>query len=200
MTKFKKITVSSLYYGFPVALLSTYDPASEETNITPVSSAWSLGQEMVIGIGLGGKCIQNLAQEKLFIASLPTPEIWESVERIADTTGHSDMPDWKKQMGYRHCANKFAEAGFTPVSYKKFKAAAISECPIHVLLSVSNISLRSSFAIVEAHIEQIYVHESLESNGRINELKWHPLLYKFRQYSSVGEHLGNNFRYRPSLS
>ena len=74
------------------------------------------------------------------------------------------------------------------------------ECPIHVLLSVSNISPRGSFAIVEAHIEQIYVHESLESNGRINELKWQPLLYKFRQYSSVGEHLGNNFRYRPSLS
>lgn len=200
MADFKQVTVDSLYYGFPVALLSTYDPNSQQTNITPVSSAWSLGAHMVLGVGLGGKCLDNLTEGSRFIASLPTPEIWESVEKIADTTGLADIPEWKQQMGYRYCEDKFTEASLTPVHYEGWDAAAITECPIHVLLSVTRINTRDFFAIVEASIENVYVHPQLECDGRINETNWQPLFYTFRQYFAPGQHLGDNFRYHPHAS
>lgn len=48
-----------LYYGTPVILLNTWNE-DESVNISPISSSWVLGDCIVLGIGLGGKAIENL--------------------------------------------------------------------------------------------------------------------------------------------
>ncbi len=42
---------------------------------------------------------------------------------------------------------------------------------------------------------RIHVHAGLLSSAdRIRLERWHPLYYVFRQYFSLGQHLGMNFR------
>ena len=54
----REINPGAFYYGFPVILLSTSDKANH-TNITPISSSWSLGKNIVIGLVLGGKALES---------------------------------------------------------------------------------------------------------------------------------------------
>ncbi len=42
-----------LYFGTPVVLLTTLNEDGS-TNISPISSAWSLGGCIILGVGLGG--------------------------------------------------------------------------------------------------------------------------------------------------
>ena len=48
-----------LYYGTPVILLNTLNE-DDTVNISPISSSWALGDYIILGIGLGGKAIENL--------------------------------------------------------------------------------------------------------------------------------------------
>lgn len=43
----REINPGAFYYGFPVILLSTADKANH-TNITPISSSWSLGKILLL--------------------------------------------------------------------------------------------------------------------------------------------------------
>ena len=109
----QRIFIDSLYYGFPVSLLSTWNDERQQTNLTPISSAWSLGDQMIIGLGKSGQTVANLKREPKLIVSLPTPALWESIEKIADTTGAMPVTGWMKDAGYRSVADKFAEAGLS---------------------------------------------------------------------------------------
>lgn len=56
---------------------------------------------------------------------------------------------------------------------------------------------REGFAIVECKIKGIFVHESLlYDESYIDVDKWNPLLYKFRAYTTTGQALGTNFKFR----
>ena len=53
------ITPSILYFGTPVVLLST-ENADGTFNLAPMSSAWALGQVIVLGLGAAGQTARNL--------------------------------------------------------------------------------------------------------------------------------------------
>lgn len=48
---FKRIEKESFYYGFPVVLMTTKDTTSDKDNITVISSTWTLGRTIVVGLG-----------------------------------------------------------------------------------------------------------------------------------------------------
>lgn len=56
----QQIKLNSLYYGFPVALISSWNQTEKSTNITPISSVWSLNDQVVIGLGTNSQAFQNL--------------------------------------------------------------------------------------------------------------------------------------------
>lgn len=53
------IQPSILYFGTPVALISTMD-AQGRVNLTPMSSAWALGDRLALGLGKHSQGCENL--------------------------------------------------------------------------------------------------------------------------------------------
>jgi flavin reductase (DIM6/NTAB) family NADH-FMN oxidoreductase RutF len=92
---FKNIEPAILYFGTPVALISTVDE-NNQANIGPVSSVWALGRTLVIGLECGSKTYQNLIKQGECVVNIPAASLFDKVERIATLTGVQPIPDYKK--------------------------------------------------------------------------------------------------------
>ncbi|KEK22436.1 flavin reductase family protein [Bacillus gaemokensis] len=193
----KEIEPKILYYGMPIYLLSTLN-ADGTTNISPMSSSWALGNNIVLGIGLGGKSIQNLELNKECVINLPSSLQWKQVEKIAPYTGIENVPNYKKEMGYTYQKDKFSIAGFTSIQSQSVKPQRIKECPLQIEAKVKEIRIPEYapfFAIIETEVVHVHAHEEiLKGENHIDPQKWSPLFYSFRHYFSIGEELGKNYR------
>lgn len=194
---FKKIEKDCVYYGFPVVLMTTKDMTTKIDNVTPISSTWSLGQSMVVGVGLDNQGYLNLKTGSDATFNIVDRNSWTKVEAIAKTTGNPNMPSYKKKAGYSFCADKFHLGKFTKLAGKDVNTVRIKECPIQIETEVINILSREEIAIVECKIKNIFVEENiLHDDSHIEVDKWNPLIYKFREYTSTTQALGKNFRFQ----
>ncbi|WP_254610029.1 MULTISPECIES: flavin reductase family protein [unclassified Bacillus (in: firmicutes)] len=193
----KEIKPKILYYGMPIYLLSTLNEDGT-TNISPMSSSWALGNYIILGVGLGGKSIENLEKNRECVINLPSSMQWEQVEKIAPYTGVEKVPVYKQEMGFTYQKDKFTIAGFTPCDSQFVKPQRIQECPLQIEAKVKDIRIPEYdpfFAIVETEVICVHAHEEIiERENHINPQKWSPLFYNFRHYFSIGEALGRNYR------
>lgn len=191
------ITPSVLYFGTPVILLTSLNPDGT-SNISPISSAWALGDRVVIGLGLDGHAMANLRRDGLCVLNLPSADLWPHVERIARATGSNPVPDDKQALGYVHVADKFALGGLTPQQDPDWPVAFIAECPLQLpgTATIIHEDADAGHAIVEVAVAQVRSFpDILLSNGRhIDTERWHPLFYVFRHYVGGSAPLGRNFR------
>ena len=197
---FKSIKKDSFYYGAPVILMTTLDIENDIendiANITPISSSWTLGNSVVIGLGKTSKGLQNIKSTKEFTLNLVSDRLWDKVEAIAKTTGNKIVEGWKKDMGYSYCEDKFSLGGFTRERGETVKVPRIIECPIQIEVSAKSILERDEYYIVEGEIKNILVDDSiLTVEEYIIVEKWKPLIYKFRSYTTTKDSLGKNFRF-----
>ncbi|MEV6283071.1 hypothetical protein [Kribbella sp. NPDC051770] len=72
------IEPSILYAGTPVALLTT-DNGDGTFNLAPMSSAWALGDVVVLGLGEEGRTGTNLRSRPELVVNYPSPAQWEAV-------------------------------------------------------------------------------------------------------------------------
>lgn len=186
-----------LYYGTTVILLNTLNEDGT-VNISPMSSSWALGNCIVLGIGLGGKAIENLERHPECVINVPGPSLWENVERLAPFTGKKQVPGYKKEIGFEYKKDKYAASGLTAIDSKTVKPTRISECPIQIEAKVQNIRIPDyspDFAIVETEVVHVHAHEEiLKGQNHIDPNKWSPLIYNFRHYFALGEQMGKTFR------
>ncbi|MBT2762081.1 flavin reductase family protein [Paenibacillus sp. FSL K6-1330] len=186
-----------LYYGTPVILLNTLNE-DDTVNISPISSSWALGEYIILGIGLGGKAIENLERHPECVINLPDPSIWENVEQLAPHTGKYPVPDDKAKNGFSYEKDKYAVCGLTPADSVTVKPTRIMECPIQIEATVKNIRIpdySSMFAIVETQAIHVHAHNNIILNEHhIDPAKWSPLIYNFRHYYGLGNPLGKTFR------
>ncbi|ASR49278.1 hypothetical protein B4V02_22515 [Paenibacillus kribbensis] len=193
----KTIKPSILYYGTPVILLNTLNEDGT-TNISPISSSWALGDCLVLGIGIGGKAFENMKRHPECVINVPGPSMWENVERLAPYTGKHPVPAEKQQNGFTYQKDKYAISGLTSVDSKSVKPARIRECPIQIEAEVRDIRVPEHapyFAIVETQAVQVHVHQDMIlGENHIDPTKWSPLIYNFRHYFGLGDHLGKTFR------
>ncbi|WP_442596507.1 flavin reductase family protein [Neobacillus sp. D3-1R] len=186
-----------LYYGTPVILLTTLNEDGS-TNISPLSSSWSLGDVLVLGIGLGGKAMENLERHPECVINIPDSSLWENVERLASFTGKEEVPDYKKQLGFTFTKDKYAAGQLTPVDSLEVAPCRIEECPIQIEARVQHIRIPDYspfFGIVEVQSVLVHAHEEIVLNeNHINPQKWSPLIYNFRHYFGLGPELGKTFR------
>jgi flavin reductase (DIM6/NTAB) family NADH-FMN oxidoreductase RutF len=91
----KIIQPSILYYGTPVILLSTLNEDGS-TNLSPLSSSWALGDSIVLGVGTGGKALENLERQAGCVINVPDSSLWSNVERLASYTGQTMRSGRKK--------------------------------------------------------------------------------------------------------
>lgn len=197
---FKAIEPKILYFGTPVALVTTIDQDGN-ANIGPMSSVWALGWTLMLGLECSSKTYQNLMIQKECVINFPPSTLFEHVERIANLTGVSPVPDYKKGR-YQYDNDKFASGGFTRMKSEIVKPPRIAECQLQfeaVLKEKLEIHddphEASAIAAVEVRVVKIHVDELLiEEEKYISPARWNPLIYNFRHYFGLGKQLGKTFK------
>lgn len=186
-----------LYYGTPVILLTTLNE-DQTTNISPISSSWSLGNYIMLGIGCGGKALENLQRTPECVLNIPDASLWEQVEKLAPFTGKDPVPLEKQEIGFTYNKDKFNEAGFTPVSSVSIRPDRIMECPLQIEAKVKHTRIPEyspHFAIVETEAVNVHAHTNiLKEEHHIDPAQWNPLIYNFRHYFGLGDELGKSYR------
>jgi flavin reductase (DIM6/NTAB) family NADH-FMN oxidoreductase RutF len=203
LPKHRVIAPRILYFGTPVALLSTLN-TDGTPNLSPFSSAWALDDRLVLGLGTMGQGLANLERTREAVVNLPSPALWPHVERLAPTTGRNPVPEPKREMGYVHEPHKFERAGLTPLPSDTVAPPRVGECPLQleaVLLDVRPCAAtpeesEPGFCIAEVRVTRVHAHEDITVPGtqHVDVARWQPLLYVFRHYAGAGPSLGRNFR------
>jgi flavin reductase (DIM6/NTAB) family NADH-FMN oxidoreductase RutF len=188
----KTIEPSILYFGTPVVLLTTLNEDGS-ANVAPMSSAWWLGWNCMLGLGARSKTSQNLLHQKECVLNLPSEALVSSVNKLARLTASDPVPPHKLAMGYRHERNKFEIAGLTTTPSELVKAPRIAECPVQLeaVLETSHAvgptALALQVRIVRCHIDESILLAGCEN--RINPDLWRPLMMSFCQFYGLGGRL-----------
>jgi flavin reductase (DIM6/NTAB) family NADH-FMN oxidoreductase RutF len=190
------ITPSILYFGTPVVLLST-ENENGSFNLAPMSSAWALGQVIVLGIGVEGQTAHNLRRRHDLVVNLPAPAQWPTVERLAPLTGRTPVP-LSKRDAFRCEPDKFTAAGLRSEPSEVVRPPRVAECPIQLEARATRVQsdVSGAFLIVEAHVLKVHGDPRIVVPGsqHVDPAKWSPLIYNFRHYFGLGTELGHSFR------
>lgn len=195
----RSIDPAVLYFGTPVVLVSTLNEDGT-ANLAPISSAWWLGWNCLLGFGRRSHTPQNLARTGECVLNLPSAEQVDAVDRLARTTGSDPVPPHKVAMGYRHVRDKFGIAGLTPEPSIDVSAPRVRECPVQLeakLAAVHGLAERSDddrgkLVAIEVTITRVHVHESILLPGeddRVDPDRWRPLIMNFCRYYGTGPEL-----------
>jgi flavin reductase (DIM6/NTAB) family NADH-FMN oxidoreductase RutF len=198
------INPSILYFGTPVLLITTCNDDGS-INITPMSSAWSLADRVVIGLAGGGQGLHNLLRDGECVLNLASESMHAPIERIAPTSGARTLPAWKRDAGYRYEADKFTLAGLHARPSLQVRAPRIAECPLQLEARLTHQLFRPleawhdgahGYAIMELEVLHVHAHADIVVPGtqHIDPLHYSPLFYLFRHYVGRGESLGRTFK------
>jgi flavin reductase (DIM6/NTAB) family NADH-FMN oxidoreductase RutF len=201
-TNFRTIEPKILYFGTPVALISSSNEDGS-TNLAPISSFWTLGWTMMLGLLDETKTAENLARDPECVINLPSPEMWQNVEELAPLTGKNPVPEMKAKQ-FRFQSDKFGAAHLTPLASELVKPARVEECPIQMEARVMRLhpmegeKLKQLGGGIAAEVEVVRVHVASDlilNENYIDPAKWSPLIYNFRHYFRLAENeLGKTFR------
>jgi flavin reductase (DIM6/NTAB) family NADH-FMN oxidoreductase RutF len=200
--KFRTIEPKILYFGTPVALISSLNEDAS-TNLAPMSSFWALGWTIMLGLLDETKTAENLARQPECVINLPAPHIWQEVEKLAPLTGKNPVPDIKAKQ-FRFEKDKFGIAGLAPIASELVRPARAAQCPVHMEARVNKLhrmggeKLRELGGGLAAEVEVVRVHVMADlviGESYIDPAKWSPLICNFRHYFRLAEkELGKTFR------
>lgn len=186
-----------LYFGTPVVLVSSTNPDGS-ANLAPMSSAWWLGRNCMLGFGARSQTPANLIRTGECVLNLASVREVAQVNRLARTTGSNPVPPHKVAMGYRHEADKFAAAGLTALESDIVAPPRVAECPVHLEavleaahpLEASDPGRAGKLVALEVRIVRVHVDPAVRMEGhddRIDPVKWRPLMMSFCQFFGLGE-------------
>jgi flavin reductase (DIM6/NTAB) family NADH-FMN oxidoreductase RutF len=186
---------SILYFGTPVALLSTVNEDGS-ANLAPMSSVFWLGWRCFLGLQGTSKTTENMRRTGQLVVNLPSPAQVAAVDRLARTTGSNPVPQDKIDRGYRYVRDKFAVAQLTPVPSETVFAPRALECPVqleavleHEHAYDANGPMAGFIAVLEARITRVHVDASILMAGHPNRIdpdKWRPLIMSFQEFYGLG--------------
>jgi len=185
----RNVDLKVLYFGTPVVLISTRNPDGT-ANLAPMSSAWWLGDQCMLGMNTGSQTTINLLRERECVLNLPSPELAGAVDRLALLTGASTMSPHKVEKGYRYEPDKFGAAGLTPSAADVVAAPLVAECPIQLeceQVSAAPFNHGSSTAhtvrVVRSHADEQLI---VPGTSHIDPRRWDPLIMKFCEFFGGG--------------
>jgi flavin reductase (DIM6/NTAB) family NADH-FMN oxidoreductase RutF len=187
----KTIDPTILYFGTPVALISSLNPDGS-SNLAPMSSAWWLGWTCMLGLGQMGQTSDNLIRTRQCVINLPSDALVSHVDRLALTTGKNPVPDRKLEWGYRHEEDKFGVAGLTAVKSESVAPPRVAECPVQmegIVHHFRSFGKNVSANVFEVHIVKLHVDENLlvgsTARPHIDPSRWRPLIMSFCRFFSL---------------
>lgn len=185
---------SILYAGTPVVLVGSLNEDGS-SNVAPISSAWWLGWNCLLGFGALSKTPQNIRRTRQCTINLPSIEQVAMVDRLAKLTGSDPVPAHKQTRGYTSCKDKFGVAGLTAVNADLIDAPLVGECPLQMeaeLTETHPIAPEANGSLVALEMKILRVHAAPEImmkdyNNRIDPDKWRPLIMSFCKFYGLGE-------------
>lgn len=185
-----------LYFGTPVVLLSSLNEDGT-TNLMPMSSAFWLGRRAVLGIGSKSQTALNLERHPELVMNLISPDLVPHIDRLALTTGRTDVPRWKADAGYVHEPDKFRAAGLTAAPSATVRPQRVAEAPVHLEAAVralhplgaDDVAAGRSTLAVEAEVTRVWIAPDLRLAGfsdRVDPDRWRPLIMSFQQFYGLG--------------
>jgi flavin reductase (DIM6/NTAB) family NADH-FMN oxidoreductase RutF len=184
----KTIEPTILYFGTPVALISTLN-SDGSPNLAPMSSAWWLGWSCMLGLGQMGQTSDNLIRTRECVINLPSEDLVTHVDRLALTTGKDPVPERKRQWGYRYEPNKFEVAGFTAQESESVSPPRVRECPVQmegIVHDFHSFGKNVNANVFEVHISKLHVDEKLLTGDgprpHIDPVRWRPLIMSFCRF------------------
>jgi flavin reductase (DIM6/NTAB) family NADH-FMN oxidoreductase RutF len=185
-----------LYFGTPVVLVSSTNEDGSP-NLAPMSSAWWLGYNCVLGFGARSKTPANILRTGECVLNLPSVEQVAAVDRLARTTGSDPVPPHKVAMGYRHEKNKFGHADLTAVASDLVRPPRVAECPVQLEavleashpLEGSNAERAGRLVALEVRVVRVHLAESVMMPGhedRVDPDRWRPLMMSFCRFYGLG--------------
>lgn len=200
--EFETIAPNILYFGNPVALISSLNE-DLTPNLAPISSFWALGWTMTLGLLKETKTLINLEKHPECVINIPSPDLWRQVEALAPLTGQNPVPEGKRDK-FRFERDKFSASAFSVLPSELVSAPRVKECPvqlegavrsIHRLAGEPRLQKLGGAASVEVEILRVHVRREFIMNEHyIDPAKWRPLIYNFRHYFDLGAELGKTFR------
>jgi flavin reductase (DIM6/NTAB) family NADH-FMN oxidoreductase RutF len=185
----KTIEPTILYFGTPVALISTLNEDGS-ANLAPMSSAWWLGWSCMLGLGQMGKTSENLIRSRECVINLPSADLVSQVDKLAMTTGKNPVPEKKAGWGYRYEPNKFGISDFTQMPSVQVGAPRVKECPVQmegIVHDYKPFGKNVGAYAFEVHIVKLHVEESLlVGEKHIDPVKWKPLIMSFCRFFGLG--------------
>jgi flavin reductase (DIM6/NTAB) family NADH-FMN oxidoreductase RutF len=191
----RTIEPTILYFGTPVAIISSLNEDGSP-NLAPMSSVWWLGWSCMLGLGTMGQTSDNLLRTRQCVINLPSVDQVAQVDRLAMTTGKNPVPEKKVSWGYRHEADKFALAGFTPLPSDCVAPPRIKECPVQlegIVHDVRPFGKNVSANAFEVHVTRLHVDDSLLIEGRdpsrpyVDPVRWKPLIMSFCRFFGTSD-------------
>lgn len=186
------ITPKILYWGTPVVLISTLNEDGSP-NLAPMSSAWWLGQQAMLGMSGRSHSVRNLRRDPRCVLNLPSADLVDAVDRLALTTGSDPVPEYKAAMGYRHARDKFAVAGLTPVPSERVGAPRVAECAVQMeaeVVAFHRFGAEDSHLVgMEARILRVHADPRIVVPGTdsyVDPDRWHPLIMSFCEFYGLG--------------
>lgn len=174
-----------LYAGTPVVLIGTRNPDGSPT-VAPISSAWWLGWNCVLGFGSRSQTPQNIQRTRACTINLPSADQVTHVDRLARLTASDPVPPHKQAMGYTHSPDKFAAANLTPQSAQLIDAPLVRECPLqmeaelaaaHPLTADAGNLISLEMRILRVHASPAILRDT--DTNRIDPDRWRPLIMSF---------------------
>lgn len=188
----KTIEPTILYFGTPVALISSLNP-DDSPNLAPMSSAWWLGWSCMLGLGRMGQTSDNLIRTRECVINLPSQDLVTHVDRLALTTGKDPVPEKKRQWGYRYERDKFEIAGLTPAESQLVAPPRVLECPVQmegIVHDFRPFGKNVNANVFEVHIVKLHVDEKLLTGDaacpHLDPLAWRPLIMSFCRFFGLG--------------
>lgn len=186
----QSIDLKVLYFGTPVVLISTRN-ADATANLAPMSSAWWLGEQCMLGMNTGSQTTRNLLRERECALNLPSADLVDAVDRLALLTGSPVMPPHKTGKGYRYEPDKFGVSGLTPRAADLVGAPLVAECPVQLeceLVSSARFdpgdrSTALTVRVLRAHVDSGLI---VPGTSHIDPVKWDPLIMKFCEFFGGG--------------
>ncbi|MFI1918035.1 flavin reductase family protein [Nocardia sp. NPDC020380] len=189
----RNVNLKVLYFGTPVVLISTRN-IDGTANLAPMSSAWWLGDQCMLGMSTLSQTTGNLLRERECVLNLPSPDLVEAVDRLALLTGSPVRTQHRIEKGYRHEPDKFGAAGLTQLAADLVDAPLVAECPIQLeceLVSATPFDAGDSITAHTVRVIRVHADEELIIPGTqyIDPLGWDPLIMKFCEFFGGGTQL-----------
>ncbi|MBI6875682.1 flavin reductase family protein [Clostridium aciditolerans] len=174
----KEIYSEKLYYGFPIFLIG-YKDSTYGYNFTTVSSSYSLGDMLVVGIYKFGNAIKQIKNVNCFTVNIPDNNLMQEIE-IGGTNSGKDKFKLASKLNY-HISNKI-------------DAPIINNCILNIECEVVQIVESDEFenySNIIAKIKGRFINEELQKDEIIIRECLNPVLYVGDGYKRSYRYLGN---------